>query len=169
MAWLAAEGLARDLAVGALQPPVVAVADPLLVRELPLRLARLEPRVLQEPQPAPRAQQQVALPLPLQEAPPAQVPALLALLLAEPVALPRPPAPGESLRASAEVLPLPFALPLPEQVALPGKVALQKVVLRHHAGAALLWLRSHRLPRGIQQVAGEIQDQVAQQDPVSFK
>lgn len=111
----------------------------------------------------------VPIPIPVPQAPPAQVPAILAVVLTQPIAVPRPPLlPRQPLRAAAEVLPVAVALPVPEQVALPWEVPSPEVVLRDHSRAALLWLRPNRVPGGSPQVAGKIQDQVAQQEQNPF-
>lgn len=165
----AGESLAVRL--GPLQPPVVALPQPVSVPQLRARLPQLRPLVVTQPQPAAA---EPTLPLALAQAPPAPVQALLAVLLPQPLALPRPPPPlppGRLARAPAEVLPVALALSVPEQVALPREVSSQEVLLRHHARAALLRLRPHRVPGGPPAVEGKVQDQVSQQerDPLSLK
>ena len=154
MAGFAAQGLALVLAVGPMQPAVVGLRKPVSVP-----FQRLEPVVVPEPQPA-RAEEPLQVSLP--KAPPEEVPALLALLLAEPLAFPQPPVPGEALRLHTEVLPVPQPLPLPWPLVLPEG-------LRHRARPPLLRLRPHRLPRGAQKLEGAIPEQVAEPNPFSLE
>lgn len=104
-------------------------------------------------------------------APPEEVQALLAVLLAEPVAVPQPPpVPGEALRLLPEVLPFSLAGPIPQPVPLSGPLVLSEGQ-RHHAGTALLRLWSHGVPGGAQELAGKIQVtvEVAEPNALSLK
>lgn len=152
VAEFAAQGFALVLEVGPVQPTVVGLQEPLSVP-----FQRLEPVVVPEPQPA-RAEEplQVSLPKALSE----EVPALLALILAEPLAFPQPPVPGEALKLHLEVLPV--SQPLPRSLVLPEG-------LRHRARPPLLRLRPHRLPRGAQKLEGAIPEQVAEPNALSFE
>ena len=110
MAGLAARGVPAGL--GPVQPAVVGDREPLF-QELAVPLQRLQSVVVQQPEPAP-AQEQVQVSVP--QAPPEEVQALLAVLLAEPLAIPQPPpVPGEALRLLQEVLPVSVSLagPIP--------------------------------------------------------
>lgn len=156
VAGFAAQDLALDLAVGPVQPAVISVREPLSV---PFQC--LEPILVAEPQPA-RAEEPLQVSLP--KAPPEEVPALLALLLTEPLAFPQPPVPGEALRLHPEVLPVPQPLPQP----LPRPLVLPEG-LRHRARPPLLRLRPHRLPGGAQKLEGAIREQVAEPNPLSLE
>lgn len=160
-----AAGAAVD--VGPEQPAVVRGAEPL--EELAVQFRRLQSVVVQEREPAPARQRgqegQVASP----EAPPEEVQALLAVVLAEPVALPQPPRVlGEALRFLPEVLPGSLAGPVPQPVPLSRTVGFPQG-LRRHAGPTLLRLRSHGVPGGARDVARETPDAVAEPDPISLK
>lgn len=164
VAGLAAQGLPLVVAVGPVQPAVLGVREP-LSPELSVPIHRLDSVVVAEPQPQPApAEEQVEVSLP--KAPPEEVPALLALVfaeplvLAEPLAPPQPPVPGEAPRLLQEVLPVPQPPPLPRPLALPEG-------LRLRAGPPVLRLRPHRLPGGAQRLEGAIPDQVAQPNPIS--
>lgn len=144
------------------QPAVLGDPEPL--EKLAVQLQRLQPVVVQESEPAP-AQVQVSFP----KAPPEEVPALLAVVLAEPVAIPQPPRVlGEALRFLQEALPVSLARPIPQPVPLSGTVIVPKR-LCDNAGATLLRLWSHGVPGGAQELAGEIQDEVAEPNAVSLK
>lgn len=167
MARLAAGRVPLDVPVGAVQPPVFGVQEPIFFPKLSVPLQRLEPDVVAESAPAPApAEEQVPVP----EAPPEEVQALLALLLAQPVALSRPPLPGQALRSAREVPPLAVAAPLPQPVPLAGTLVLP-TGLRAGAGAALLRLRPHLVPGGSPQSEGlvqvQVQVQVAEPHPFS--
>jgi hypothetical protein len=157
----AGQGLALGVAVGPLQPAVLAVPEPLFVPELPARLPRLEPLFVPESQPAPPLAPE-PVQVALEEAPAAEVPALLALVLAEPLALPQPPLPGSAPGPAAEAPPLPQQLAL----ALAGTRVLPAARERARAGPPLLRLRPHRVPRGARPLAGQVPHQVAEQDPL---
>lgn len=163
MARLAAGRVPLDVQVGAVQPPVFGVQEPIFFPKLSVPLQRLEPGVVAESAPA---EEQVPVP----EAPPEEVQALLALLLAQPVALSRPPLPGQALRSAREVPPLAVAAPLPQPVPLAGTLVLP-TGLRAGAGAALLRLRPHLVPGGSPQSEGlgqvRVQVQVAEPHPFS--
>lgn len=165
VARLAAGRVPLDVPVGAVQPPVFGVQEPIFFPKLSVPLQRLEPGVVAESAPAP-AEEQVPVP----EAPPEEVQALLALLLAQPVALSRPPLPGQALRSAREVPPLAVAAPLPQPVPLAGTLVLP-TGLRAGAGAALLRLRPHLVPGGSPQSEGlvqvQVQVQVAEPHPFS--
>lgn len=75
----------------------------------------------------------------VQEAPPEKVQALLALLLAQPVTLPRPPVSRQALRRVQEIRSVAVAVPLAGTLVLPTG-------LRAPAGAAILRLRPHLVP-----------------------
>lgn len=158
MAGLAAQGLPLVVAVGPVQPAVLGVREP-LSPELSVPIRRLDSVVVAEPQPRPApAEEQVEVSLP--KAPPEEVPALLALVLAEPLAPPQPAVPGEAPRLLQEVLPAPQPPPLPRPLAFPEG-------LRLRAGPPVLRLRPHRLPGGAQRLEGAVPDQVAQPNPIS--
>ena len=163
VARLAAGRVPLDVPVGAVQPPVFGVQEPIFFPKLSVPLQRLEPGVVAESAPA---EEQVPVP----EAPPEEVQALLALLLAQPVALSRPPLPGQALRSAREVPPLAVAAPLPQPVPLAGTLVLP-TGLRAGAGAALLRLRPHLVPGGSPQSEGlvqvQVQVQVAEPHPFS--
>lgn len=155
--------------LGRVQPAVLGVPQPLLPR-LAVPLQRLQPVVGQQQwEPAPP---QEPVPVPVPQAPPEEVQALLAVLLAQPVAVlqPPPPLPGEALRLLQAALPVSLAWPLPQPLPLPlpRAVVLPKGP-RGHAGAALLRLRSHRVPGGARELAGQIQVQVAEPHAFSLK
>ena len=162
VARLAAGRVPLDVPVGAVQPPVFGVQEPIFFPKLSVPLQRLEPGVVAESAPAP-AEEQVPVP----EAPPEEVQALLALLLAQPVALSRPPLPGQALRSAREVPPLAVAAPLPQPVPLAGTLVLP-TGLRAGAGAALLRLRPHLVPGGSPQSEGLVQVQVQVAEPHPF-
>lgn len=156
--------------LGRVQPAVLRGPEPLLP-ELAVPLQRLQPVVVRQPgEPAP-AQLPVPVPVPVPEAPAEEVPALLAVLLAEPVAVPQlpPPVPGEALRLLQEALPVsvPLAGPVPQPVPLSGTVVLPEG-LCGHAGATLLRLRPHRVPGGSRELAGKVQIQVEVAEPHAF-
>lgn len=144
--------------VGWVQPAVLAIWEPLLFPKLPLRAPRLQPLALRESQPTPEKE---PIEVAFEEAPPAEVQALLALLFAQSVPIPRPPLPGEALRAAPQVFPVSLAAPLTQSfaqpLALPGEVVLQKVALRPRSGPSVLRFRSHWVPRGARQVEREIE------------
>lgn len=100
----------RERHVAGLAPAVPGgLGDPEpLFQKLAVPFQRLQSVVQQQREPAP-AQEQVPVSVP--QAPPAEVQALLAVLLAEPVALPQPPVPGEALRLLQEV-PVSLARPI---------------------------------------------------------
>lgn len=161
MARLAA-GAAGD--AGPLQPAVVGDPEPLFQE---LALQRFQPVVVPQSEPAP-----VQAPVPVPQAPPEEeVQALLAVLLAEPLAVPQPARPlGEALRRLQErrrvSLAGPDAQPLPVPVPVP--VVLPKS-LCDNAGAALLRLWSHGVPGGAQELARQIQDEVAEPDALPLE
>lgn len=136
----------------------------------PLPLQRLQSVVVrQQREPAP-AQEQVQVPVPVPKAPAEEVQALLALLLAEPVAVPQPPpVPGEALRLLQEVLSVSVSLarPIAQPVPLSGSVLLPEG-LCGHAGATLLRLWPHSVPGGSRELAGQIQIQVEVAEPHAF-
>lgn len=140
--------------LGRVQPAVLGDPEPLF-QKLAVPFQRLQSVVQQQREPAP-AQEQVPVSVP--QAPPAEVQALLAVLLAEPVALPQPPVPGEALRLLQEV-PVSLARPIAQPVPLSGTVVLPKG-LRGHAGAPLLRLWPHGVPGGARELAGKIQVEV---------
>lgn len=153
------------LDVRPVQPAVLGDPEP-LARLAVQQLQRLQRMVVQEPEPA-------AVPEPVQvsvpKAPPEEVPALLALLLAEPVAVPQPPrALGEAPRVLQAPLPVPLARPIPQPLPLSGTVALPES-LRDNARAALLRLWPHDVPGGAQELAGAVQDEVAEPHAISLK
>lgn len=122
--------------------------------------------VVQEWEPAP-AQEPVQVSI--ATAPPEEVQALLAVLLAEPVEVPQPPpVPGEALRLLPEVLPVSLSRSIPQPVPLSGTVVLSEGQ-RDHAGTALLRLWSHGVPGGAQELAGKIQVEVAEPNALSLK
>lgn len=161
MARLAA-GAAGD--AGPLQPAVVGDPEPLFQE---LALQRFQPVVVPQSEPAP-----VQAPVPVPQAPPEEeVQALLAVLLAEPLAVPQPARPlGEALRrlqerrrvslAGPDAQPLPVPVPVP--VVLPESLC-------DNAGAALLRLWSHGVPGGAQELARQIQDEVAEPDALPLE
>lgn len=150
------------LDVRPVQPAVLGDPEPLA--QLAVQLQRLQPVVVPESEPAP-----AQVPLPLAPAPPEEVPALLALVLAEPVAVPQPPRVlGEALRGLQAALPLALAGPLPQPLPLSGAVVPPQGRCAG-AGAALLRLRSHGVPGGAQELAGQIQDEVAEPNAVSLE
>lgn len=150
----AAEGFSVHLRVGPVQPAVLTIWEPLLIPKLPFRLSQLQPLVLRESPPASEKER-------VEEAPPADVQALLALFLAQPVPIPWPPLPGEAPRAAPEVFPVSLAAQIAQSLA--RKVRLQKVALRRLEGAAV--------PGGARPVEGEIavQDEVTEPNPLSFE
>lgn len=165
MARLAA-GAAGD--AGPLQPAVVGDPEPLF-QELALALQRFQPVVVPQSEPA---SVQAPVPVPVPQAPPEEeVQALLAVLLAEPLAVPQPARPlGEALRrlqerrrvslAGPDAQPLPVPVPVP--VVLPESLC-------DNAGAALLRLWSHGVPGGAQELARQIQDEVAEPDALPLE
>lgn len=156
MARLAA-GAAGD--AGPLQPAVVGDPEPLL-QELALALQRFQPVVVPQSEPAP-----VQAPVPVPQAPPEEeVQALLAVLLAEPLAVPQPARPlGEALRRLQERRRVSLAGPDAQPLPVPVPVVLPES-LCDNAGAALLRLWSHGVPGGAQELARQIQDEVAEPD-----
>jgi len=161
----AGQGVPLDVSVGPVQPPVLGVQEPLVFWELSVPLQRLEPGVVAESEPAPKEEQVQVL---VQAAPPEQVQALLALLLAQPLALPRPPVPGQALRRVQQIPPVAVAASLSQPVRLAGTRVLP-TGLRAAAGAALLRLRPHRVPGGTQKMEGQLPDQVAEPHPFSLE
>lgn len=163
MARLAA-GAAGD--AGPLQPAVVGDPEPLFQE---LALQRFQPLVVPQSEPAPV---QAPVPVAVPQAPPEEeVQALLAVLLAEPLAVPQPARPlGEALRrlqerrrvslAGPDAQPLPVPVPVP--VVLPESLC-------GNAGAALLRLWSHSVPGGAQELARQIQDEVAEPDALPLE
>lgn len=144
--------------LGRVQPAVLGDPEPLL-QKLAVPFQRLQSVVVQQREPA---QEQVQVSV--AKAPPEEVPALLAVLLAQPVAVPQPPpVPGEALRLLPEV-PVSLARPVPQPVPLSGTVVLPKG-LRGHAGATLLRLWSHGVPGGARESAGKIQVAVPVAEP----
>lgn len=146
---------------GRVQPAVLGGPEPLPLQRLQSVVVR------QQREPAP-AQEQVQVPVP--KAPAEEVQALLALLLAEPVAVPQPPpVPGEALRLLQEVLSVSVSLarPIAQPVPLSGPVLLPEG-LCGHAGAALLRLWPHSVPGGSRELAGTIQVQVEVAEPHAF-
>lgn len=157
VAGLAAQGLPFVIAVGPVQPPVLGVREPLSVP-----VQRLEPDVVPEPQPQPEpipAKEPVGVAL--SKAPPEEIPALLEVLLAQPLAVPQPPVPREALRILQEArsLPQPLPQPLPRPLVLPEG-------LHHRTGPPLLWLRPHRAPQKLEE---PIPDQVSEPNPLSLE
>lgn len=151
--------------LGRVQPAVLGDPEPLF-QKLAVPFQRLQSVVVQQREPAP-AQEQVQVSVP--KAPAEEVQALLAVLLAEPVAVPQPPpVPGEALRLLQEVLSVSLARPVPQPVPLSGTVVLPKG-LCGHAGAALLRLWSHSVPGGSRELAGKIQVEVAEPHAFSLK
>lgn len=138
----AAQGVPLDVSVGSVQPPVLGIQEPLVFRELSVALQRLEPGVVAESEPVLEEEQVQVL---VQEAPPEKVQALLALLLAQPVTLPRPPVSRQALRRVQEIRSVAVAAPLPQPVPLAGVLVLP-TGLRAPAGAAILRLRPHLVP-----------------------
>lgn len=153
---------------GPLQPAVVGDPEPLF-QELALALQRFQPVDVPQSEPAPV---QAPVPVPVPQAPPEEeVQALLAVLLAEPLAVPQPERPlGEALRrlqerrrvslAGPDAQPLPVPVPVP--VVLPESLC-------DNAGAALLRLWSHGVPGGAQELARQIQDEVAEPDALPLE
>lgn len=156
MARLAA-GAAGD--AGPLQPAVVGDPEPLF-QELALALQRFQPVVVPQSEPGP-----VQAPVPVPQAPPEEeVQALLAVLLAEPLAVPQPARPlGEALRRLQERRRVSLAGPDAQPLPVPVPVVLPES-LCDNAGAALLRLWSHGVPGGAQELARQIQDEVAEPD-----
>lgn len=149
--------------LGPFQPPHFRVPQSLLVFP---RLRRQSRFVRAPAASAAKERQPVAL-----ADGPAQVPALLALLLAEPFAGPSPPLPPlrfppasfpRTSAAGLEPQPLPLAFPIPFAGAL-----VRAAGVRGAAGPALLWLRAHLVPRGALELAGAIPDAVAQPDALA--
>lgn len=161
VAGLAAQGLPFVIAVGPVQPPVLGVREPLSVP-----VQRLEPDVVPEPQPQPEpipAKEPVGVAL--SKAPPEEIPALLEVLLAQPLAVPQPPVPREALRILQEARPLPRSLPQPLPQPLPRPLVLPEG-LHHRTGPPLLWLRPHRAPQKLEE---PIPDQVSEPNPLSLE
>lgn len=131
----AGQGLAGQL--GPLQP--------LVLRQLSPGLPPLQPVVVAGPEP-----------LPLPQAPPAEVPALLALLLAQPLVVAQPPARGAAPGIAPQAPRVSAAGPLPQPLALP-EVAARAPPLR---------LRAHRVPGAARPAPGAVPHQVPQQDPL---
>lgn len=163
MARLAA-GAAGD--AGPLQPAVVGDPEPLF-QELTLALQRFQPVVVPQSEPAPM---QAPVPVPVPQAPPEEeVQALLAVLLAEPLAVPQPARPlGEALRRLQERRRVSLAGPDAQPLSVPVPVVLPKS-LCDNAGAALLRLWSHGVPGGAQELARQIQDEVAEPDALPLE
>lgn len=161
MARLAA-GAAGD--AGPLQPAVVGDPEPLF-QELALALQRFQPVVVPQSEPAP-----VQAPVPVPQAPPEEeVQALLAVLLAEPLAVPQPARPlGEALRRLQERRRVSLAGPDAQPLPVPVPVVLPES-LCDNAGAALLRLWSHGVPGGAQELARQIQDEVAEPDALPLE
>lgn len=165
MARLAA-GAAGD--AGPLQPAVVGDPEPLF-QELTLALQRFQPVVVPQSEPAPM-QAPVPVPVPVPQAPPEEeVQALLAVLLAEPLAVPQPARPlGEALRRLQERRRVSLAGPDAQPLPVPVPVVLPES-LCDNAGAALLRLWSHGVPGGAQELARQIQDEVAEPDALPLE
>lgn len=161
MARLAA-GAAGD--AGPLQPAVVGDPEPLFQE---LALQRFQPLVVPQSEPAPV---QAPVPVPVPQAPPEEeVQALLAVLLAEPLAVPQPARPlGEALRRLQERRRVSLAGPDAQPVPVPVPVVLPES-LCGNAGAALLRLWSHGVPGGAQELARQIQDEVAEPDALPLE
>lgn len=159
MARLAA-GAAGD--AGPLQPAVVGDPEPLFQE---LALQRFQPVVVPQSEPAP-----VQAPVPVPQAPPEEeVQALLAVLLAEPLAVPQPARPlGEALRRLQERRRVSLAGPDAQPLPVPVPVVLPES-LCDNAGAALLRLWSHGVPGGAQELARQIQDEVAEPDALPLE
>lgn len=163
MARLAA-GAAGD--AGPLQPAVVGDPEPLFQE---LALQRFQPVVVPQSEPAP-VQAPVPVPVPVPQAPPEEeVQALLAVLLAEPLAVPQPARPlGEALRRLQERRRVSLAGPDAQPLPVPVLVVLPES-LCDNAGAALLRLWSHGVPGGAQELARQIQDEVAEPDALPLE
>lgn len=163
MARLAA-GAAGD--AGPLQPAVVGDPEPLFQE---LALQRFQPVVVPQSEPAP-VQAPVPVPVPVPQAPPEEeVQALLAVLLAEPLAVPQPARPlGEALRRLQERRRVSLAGPDAQPLPVPVPVVLPES-LCDNAGAALLRLWSHGVPGGAQELARQIQDEVAEPDALPLE
>lgn len=161
MARLAA-GAAGD--AGPLQPAVVGDPEPLFQE---LALQRFQPVVVPQSEPAPV---QAPVPVPVPQAPPEEeVQALLAVLLAEPLAVPQPARPlGEALRRLQERRRVSLAGPDAQPLPVPVPVVLPES-LCDNAGAALLRLWSHGVPGGAQELARQIQDEVAEPDALPLE
>lgn len=162
MAGVAAGG---PVDVGPVQPAVLCDAEPL--EKLAIQFRRVQSVVVQESEPAPAQVQEVEVSFP--KAPPEEVQALLAVVLAEPVAIPQPPRVlGEALPLLQEVLPVSLPRPIPQPVPISGTVVFPKG-LRRHAGPTLLRLWSHGVPGGARELAREIQDAVTEPNSISLK
>lgn len=163
MARLAA-GAAGD--AGPLQPAVVGDPEPLFQE---LALQRFQPVVVPQSEPA-SVQAPVPVPVPVPQAPPEEeVQALLAVLLAEPLAVPQPARPlGEALRRLQERRRVSLAGPDAQPLPVPVPVVLPES-LCDNAGAALLRLWSHGVPGGAQELARQIQDEVAEPDALPLE
>lgn len=161
MARLAA-GAAGD--AGPLQPAVVGDPEPLFQE---LALQRFQPVVVPQSEPA---SVQAPVPVPVPQAPPEEeVQALLAVLLAEPLAVPQPARPlGEALRRLQERRRVSLAGPDAQPLPVPVPVVLPES-LCDNAGAALLRLWSHGVPGGAQELARQIQDEVAEPDALPLE
>lgn len=152
---------------GPVQPAVLGDPEPLL-QELAVPFQRFQPLVVQESEPAP-VQEQVQVQVSFPKAPPEEVQAILAVVLAEPVAIPQPSRLlGEALRFLQEILRVSLARPVPQPVPFSGTVVLPKS-LCDNAGATLLRLWSHGVPGGAQELACEIQDEVAEPNALSLE
>lgn len=135
MAGLAAgRGLPARRVLGPLQPAVLDVREPQLLRELAGRVPRLESLGVREPEPG---TEEPPLEVPVPAAPAKEVPALLPLLLAQPVSVPPPP-PGSR------------AGPGPQWVSPACLVALR--------------LRARGVPGAAPSAAGPVPDAVAEPD-----
>lgn len=155
------------VAVGPVQPAVLRDAEPL--EKLAIQFRRVQSVVVQESEPAAAQEQVREVQVSFPKAPPEEVQALLAVVLAEPVAIPQPPRVlGEALPFLQEVLPVSLARPIPQPVPLSGTVVFPKG-LRRDAGPTLLRLWSHGVPGGAQELAREIQDAVPEPNPISLK
>lgn len=161
MARLAA-GAAGD--AGPLQPAVVGDPEPLFQE---LALQRFQPLVVPQSEPAPV---QAPVPVAVPQAPPEEeVQALLAVLLAEPLAVPQPARPlGEALRRLQERRRVSLAGPDAQPLPVPVPVVLPES-LCDNAGAALLRLWSHGVPGGAQELARQIEDEVAEPDALPLE
>lgn len=156
------------VASGPVQPAVLGDPEPLF-QELAVAFQRLQSVVVPESEPAP-VQEPVQVSVPVSKAPPEEeVQALLTVLLTEPVAIPQPSRLlGEALRFLQESRRVSLARPDPQPVPFPGPVVLPKSVC-NNAGATLLRLWSHGVPGGAQELACEIQDEVAEPDALSLE
>lgn len=157
-------GLAAGAPVDVWPVQSAVLGDPEPLEKLAIELQRLQPVVVPESKPAP-----AQVPVPFPKAPPEEVPALLAVVLAEPVAIPQlPRLLGEASRVLQEALPVALSGPIPQPVSLSGTVVLPKGLCAN-AGSTLLRLWSHGVPGGAEELAGEIQDEIAEPNALSFK